>query len=77
MNDKASRHLGGLAGKIVAEGLISAEDATAAQRASHEAHLPFVKYVVEHKGVDSMRLAEVAATEFGVPLLDLRSFNDL
>ncbi|PID54858.1 MAG: type IV-A pilus assembly ATPase PilB [Gammaproteobacteria bacterium] len=76
MNDKASRHLGGLAGKIVAEGLISAEDATAAQRASHEAHLPFVKYVVEHKGVDSMRLAEVAATEFGVPLLDLRSFNE-
>lgn len=76
MNDKISQHLGGLAGRIVAEGLINAEEARKAQQAANEAHLPFVKYVVEHKGVDSMRLAEVAANEFGVPLFDLSSFND-
>lgn len=76
MNDKISQHLGGLAGRIVAEGLINAEEARKAQQAANEAHLPFVKYVVEHKGVDSMRLAEVAANEFGVPLFDLSCFND-
>lgn len=75
MNDKAARQLGGLAGRLVTEGLISAEEAVASQAASKAEHLPFVKYVVEHKNVDSARLAEVASQEFGVPLLDISAFN--
>jgi type IV pilus assembly protein PilB len=75
MNEKAFGQLSGLAGRLVAEGLISAQAASQAQKDASLERMPFVQYLVEKKNVDSQRLAEVASHEFGVPLFDLRAFN--
>jgi type IV pilus assembly protein PilB len=75
MNEKAIGQLSGLAGRLVAEGLISAQAASQAQKDASLERMPFVQYLVEKKSVDSQRLAEVASHEFGVPLFDLTAFN--
>ena len=75
MNEKAIGQLSGLAGRLVAEGLISAQAASQAQKDASLERMPFVQYLVEKKNVDSQRLAEVASHEFGVPLFDLNAFN--
>jgi type IV pilus assembly protein PilB len=75
MNEKAIGQLSGLAGRLVAEGLISAQAASQAQKDASLERMPFVQYLVEKKNVDSQRLAEVASHEFGVPLFDLTAFN--
>jgi len=75
MNDKAIGQLSGLAGRLVAEGLISADEAGIAQREASMERMPFVQYLVEYKNVDSRRLAEVASQEFGVPQFDIRGFD--
>jgi len=75
MNEKAFGQLSGLAGRLVAEGLISAQDASQAQKEASLERIPFVQYLVERKKIDSQRLAEVASHEFGVPLFDIRAFN--
>ncbi len=75
MNDKAIGQLSGLAGRLVTEGLISAQAASQAQKDASLEKMPFVQYLVEKKNVDSQKLAEVASQEFGVPLFDLAAFN--
>ncbi|GAB5453343.1 MAG: type IV-A pilus assembly ATPase PilB [Halioglobus sp.] len=75
MNDKAIGQLSGLAGRLVAEELISAQAAVEAQQEAAREHLPFVQYLVEKKNVDGMRLAEVASHEFGVPLFDISALS--
>ena len=75
MNDKAIGQLSGLAGRLVTEGLISAQAASQAQKDASLERMPYVQYLVEKKNVDSQKLAEVASQEFGVPLFDLSAFN--
>ncbi|MEM6580346.1 MAG: type IV-A pilus assembly ATPase PilB [Pseudomonadota bacterium] len=75
MNEKAIGQLSGLAGRLVAEGLISAQAASQAQKDASLEHMHFVQYLVERQSVDSQRVAEVASHEFGVPLFDLDAFN--
>ena len=75
MNDKAIGQLSGLAGRLVAEGLITAQEASDSQQAASLERMHFVQYLVEKKSVDSQRVAEVASQEFGVPLFDLLAFN--
>ena len=75
VNDKAVGQLSGLAGRLVAEGLISAREAGEAQKEASLERMHFVQYLVEKKDVDSQRLAEVASHEFGVPLLDIQALN--
>jgi len=75
MNDKGIGQLSGLAGRLVAEGLISAEAAAEAQREASMEKIPLVTYFVEKKNVDSHRLATVASQEFGVPQFDTSSFD--
>jgi len=75
MNDKGIGQLSGLAGRLVAEGLISANEASNAQREASMEQLPLVTYLVEKKNVDSRQLAAVAAQEFGVPQLDTTCFD--
>jgi type IV pilus assembly protein PilB len=75
MNEKLTPQLSGLAGRLVAEGLISANEAGQAQRQASLEHMPLVKYLVENKNVNSQRLAEVASHEFGLPLFDISAFN--
>ena len=59
MNEKAIGQLSGLAGRLVAEGLINAQAASQAQKDASLERMPFVQYLVEKKNVDSQRLAEV------------------
>jgi type IV pilus assembly protein PilB len=75
MNNRAVGQLSGLAGRLVAEGLISAQDAVDAQKQSFEEKVPLVQFLVERLNVDDKRLAEVASHEFGIPLFDVRAFN--
>lgn len=75
MNDKASGQLSGLAGRLVAESLISAQEAVEAQTEAANEKMHFVQYLVARKNVDSRRLAEVASHEFGVPLFDIEAMN--
>lgn len=75
MNDKAIGQLSGLAGRLVTEGLISAQDAAQAQKEASLERIPLVQFLVERNNVDSIKLAEVASQEFGVPLFDISAFN--
>ncbi len=75
MNDKAFGQLSGLAGRLVAESLISAQDAVQAQKDAASEKMHFVPYLVSKKNVDALRLAQVASHEFGVPLFDLDALN--
>ncbi len=75
MNNAVIGQLSGLAGRLVAEGLLTTEAATDAQQKASAENTPFVRYLVEQKGVNGQQLAEVASHEFGVPLFDITAFN--
>ena len=75
MNDKAIGQLSGLAGRLVAESLITAQQAVEAQKDASLEGMHFVQFLVEKKDVDGHRVAEVASNEFGVPLFDINAFN--
>lgn len=61
----------GLARKLVQEGLISDVQAQQAYEAATRNKVPFVSYLVENKIADSRSIAQAAAEEFGVPLVDV------
>ncbi|MEZ5573682.1 MAG: type IV-A pilus assembly ATPase PilB [Halioglobus sp.] len=75
MNDKAIGQLSGLAGRLVAESLITAQQAVEAQKEASLERMHFVQYLVERKNVDGWRVAQVASHEFGVPLFDVTALN--
>jgi type IV pilus assembly protein PilB len=75
MNDRARGQLSGLAGRLVADGLISAQQAEEAQKQAPLEQMQFVQYVVDKLSVDSIRLAQIASLEFGVPLFDISALN--
>ena len=65
----------GLARRLVQDGLLSEQRARAAQSEAADRHQAFVQYLVEHKLLDSHRIAAAASEEFGVPLLDLAAVD--
>ncbi|MEM1114310.1 MAG: type IV-A pilus assembly ATPase PilB [Pseudomonadota bacterium] len=75
-SDTTVRRLSGLAGRLVAEGLISTEEAVQAQTEAPLERMHFVQYLVSRRNIDGRRLAEIASQEFGVPLLDINAFNN-
>ena len=75
MNDRAMSQLSGLAGRLVADNLISAQQAEEAQKQAALEQMQFVQYLIEKMNVDGPRLAEMASQEFGVPLFDIKAFN--
>jgi type IV pilus assembly protein PilB len=75
MDDREIGQLSGLAGRLVAEGLITAQQAGDAQKGASLEHMHFVQYLVEKAKIDGERIAEVASTEFGVPLFNISAFN--
>ena len=75
MDEKALGQLSGLAGRLVAEGLVTAQEAVTAQKEASIERMHFVQFLVERKNVNSKRLAEVASQEFGVPQFDVAAFN--
>jgi type IV pilus assembly protein PilB len=75
MTNKSPMQLSGLAGRLVADGLLDAEAAQSAQQAAAKAKIPLVTYLVEQDYIESLKLAEMASEEFGVPLFDIRAFS--
>lgn len=67
----AQMNLSGLARKLVLDGLLPEAEALKAQEQSTKKKIPFVRYLVEQKLVESRVIATIAAHEFGVPLLDI------
>jgi len=63
----------GLARKLVHDGLISDVQAQEAFEAATRNKVPFVTYLVEKKIAGSRQIAQSAAEEFGVPLLDIEA----
>ncbi|MEM1141576.1 MAG: type IV-A pilus assembly ATPase PilB [Pseudomonadota bacterium] len=75
MNERMSSKPTGLAGRLVVEGLIEAEEASNAQSAAAEKNVPFVRYLVDEVNVDSRRLNEIASQEFGAPRFDVGALD--
>ena len=75
MNDRIAGQLSGLAGRLVAEGLITAEQGSQAQDISSREKAPLASVLVGQMNVDGNGLAAVASKEFGVPIFDISSFN--
>jgi len=63
--------LSGLARKLVVDGLMEESAAAEAFQNALKKKQPFVSYLVENKLADSIKIAQSAAEEFGVPLLDI------
>ncbi len=68
-------HLGGLARRLIADGLLNDEQALKAQESAQKEKTPFVTHLVSKKIVDSRAIAQSAAEEFGVPLFDVDSIS--
>lgn len=67
--------LGGLARKLVQDGLLPENKARKAQADSLEQKQPFVSLLVSQKLVSSLDVAQAASDEFGVPMLDLDAID--
>ncbi len=63
--------LGGLAGKLVNDGLLAEDIAIKCSEEARKKQISFVKYIVDKKYIDSAVIAQAASFEFGVPLFDL------
>ena len=61
--------------RLVADGVISTEQAQTAIRESSKKKIPLINYLSQTLDIDSYELAELAAAEFGVPLLDLSAVD--
>jgi type IV pilus assembly protein PilB len=69
-----SPFLGGLARRLVADNLITEDQAREIQAKAVRNNAPLVTTIVEGKSIPALKLAEAASQEFGVPLLDLGAF---
>lgn len=63
--------LGGLARRIVQDGLIGEEEAISAHAAAIKEKVPFVSYVVSKNLAKSNDIAAAASNEFGVPVVNI------
>ncbi|HEX5515842.1 MAG TPA: type IV-A pilus assembly ATPase PilB [Gammaproteobacteria bacterium] len=68
-------NLGGLPARLVREGLLSEEQAREAVAAARKARLPLVSHLVQDRILNARDVAQAAAREFGVPLLDLNAIE--
>ncbi len=67
--------LGGLARKLVVDGLLPEPKALEAQKKAFETKIPFVNYLVSKNLVSGLNVAKAAANEFGVPVVDIASIE--
>ncbi|WP_051361967.1 type IV-A pilus assembly ATPase PilB [Solimonas soli] len=67
--------LGGLARRLVADKLISDEQARDAQQRALKNGVPFVSALVESKMLSAQKIAEAASLEFGAPLVDIAALD--
>ena len=71
----ANTRITGLAGRLVANGLITAEQAQHAHRESAKNKISLTRYLVDTVGMNAVAVAEASAQEFGVPLLDASAID--
>ena len=67
--------LGGLARKLVTDGLLDEAAAQQAHQAALKEKIPLVSFLVINKLVPSKKIALAASHEFGVPLLDINAIE--
>ena len=67
--------LTGIPARLVAEGIISAEQAQAAIRESSKKKISLLSHLSQTHNIDSYELAELASVEFGVPIFDLAAID--
>ena len=67
--------LGGLARKLVADGMLLETKALEAQKGAFDAKLAFVNYIVSKKLVSGLDVAKAASNEFGVPVVDIEAIE--
>jgi type IV pilus assembly protein PilB len=65
----------GLARKLVMDGLLTEEAAAKAWEEAISGKIPFVSHVVSNHLVSAAAVAQVAADEFGVPVLDISAIE--
>jgi len=75
MNEQTKTPPSGLAGRLVIEGLIDADDARFAQQAAVDQRVPLVTYLVDSANLDNLRIAQIASQEFGAPRFDISAFD--
>lgn len=67
--------LGGLARRLVLDGLLTEEVAVKANHESIKNREPLVSYLVRSNHVNALQVASLASLEFGVPLFDLDALD--
>jgi type IV pilus assembly protein PilB len=67
--------LGGLARRLVADGLLTEDKAREAQQKAAKSRESFVSLLVHGNLVPARKIAETASREFGIPLLDVMSLD--
>ena len=72
---QSNRYLGGLARRLVRDGLLDEEVALDAQSAAVAAKMPLVTHLVDNHLLSSFEIAIAASAEFGTPLVDLAAVN--
>lgn len=75
MNEQTKTPPSGLAGRLVIEGLIDAEEARFAQQSAMGQQVPLVSYLVDSANIDSRDIARIASQEFGAPRFDISAFD--
>ncbi len=79
MNSPASAEIqstiNGLAGRLIAEGILSNDQARDAEQDARSMGVSLIRYLIDTLDVDSGELAEMASAEFGVPVFDLNAMN--
>ncbi len=70
-NKSSGGYLGGLARRLVKDGVLEEKQAQEAQQAALKSRQSLVAYIVEHKLADARAVAVAASSEFGLPLCDL------
>ncbi|GAB4349881.1 MAG: type IV-A pilus assembly ATPase PilB [Immundisolibacter sp.] len=67
--------LTGLPKRLVGEGVLDEAQAARASEAAARDEISLVSYLVEKLGIDAMRVAQSASTEFGLPVFDLEALD--
>jgi len=67
--------LGGLARRLVDDGILSPEDAHVAQRETQRSGVPLVTFLIKEQGLNPGRVAHAASLEFGIPYFDIGSLD--
>ena len=71
----SSMRIGGLARRLINDGLMSEEDASKAQNEARDEQTSLTNYLVKNGHVQANMLANCASREFGIPLLDVDALD--